>query len=712
MPTTRHQFKEMQQSFDWQGKKLSFDQGKLAMQADASVTLNFEDSSILFSTVMAKDVRSLDQDFLPLMVEMRESFSAVGRIGGAAYRRREGRPSDQAILNARLTDRAIRPMFPKGMINDVVVTVTPMAMDSDYPLGVISIIGSSISIMAAGLPFDGPVGAAQIAYLDGKYIVNPTNTELDKAELNLIVAGKKGSINMIETEANEVTAEVLKKAFEIGQEEIDRSCDFQLQYLSQLSITPKEVIFNKPSSALEDAVRSYLGEERLNSMMWNTKVSFNDSFYLFEKELLEAFKEQIADESNEDYSVSRVKMAFFNVTKYFIRERTLNQGKRVDDRGQFDIRPLYCEVGLFERTHGTGLFWRGDTQVLSTVTLGGPTEYLILDDMENDDVKQRYMHHYNFPPFSTGEARGIRGTGRREIGHGRLAEKALEKMIPEKEVFPYTIRVVSECLSSGGSTSMGSVCWSTLALMDAGVPIKKPVAGIAMGLFTDHDEAGNITKHVVLNDLMGTEDFIGDMDFKVAGTRDGITAIQLDTKLKGIPLSIVFETIDQATNWYKEIMEVMLETLSAPRDHVGKYAPKIEVFKVNPDKIKDVIGKGGDVINKIIEECDNIKIDFEDDGTCFLTHPNQAMIDKAKAKIMEIVTDLEVGQVFDAEITRVEEYGIFVRLPKNKMGLAHVSNLGQKYPDGLANHFKVGNVMKVVISSIGADGKIAVKKVS
>ncbi|MDR0369561.1 MAG: hypothetical protein LBH96_03455 [Candidatus Peribacteria bacterium] len=325
MPTTRHQFKEMQQSFDWQGKTLSFNQGKLAMQADASVTLNFQDSSILFSTVMAKDVRSTDQDFLPLMVEMRESFSAAGRIGGAAYRRREGRPSDQAILNARLTDRAIRPMFPKGMINDVVVTVTPMAMDPNYPLGVISIIGSSISIMAAGLPFDGPVGAAQIAYLDGNYIINPTNAELEKAELNLLVAGKRGSINMIETEANEVTAEVLKKAFEIGQEEIDRSCDFQLQYLSQLSITPKEVIFNIPSSALEDAVRTYLGEEKLNSMMGNTKVSFNDSFYLFEKELLEAFNDKISDESNEEYSVSKVKMAFFNVTKYFIRERTLNQ---------------------------------------------------------------------------------------------------------------------------------------------------------------------------------------------------------------------------------------------------------------------------------------------------------------------------------------------------------------------------------------------------
>ena len=370
MPTTKHQFTNTQQSFDWNGKQLSFHQGKLALQADASITLNFQDTAILFSTVMAKDPKSLDTDFLPLMVEMRESFSAAGRIGGAAYRRREGRPSDQAILNARLTDRAIRPMFPKGMINDLVITVTPMAMDPNYPIGVLCIIGSSISIMASGLPFDGPVGAAQVAYLDGNYILNPTNEELEKAELNLIVAGKRDSINMIETEANEVSKEILKKAFEIGQEEINRSCDFQLQYLSQLSITPREVTFNKPSPTLEETVHSYLGEEKLEAMMGNAKVSFNDLYYQYEKDLLAHFKEQIADEANEEYSLSKVKMAFFNVMKHYIRERTLKTGKRVDDRTQFDIRPLYCEVGMFERTHGTGLFRRGDTQVLSTVTLG------------------------------------------------------------------------------------------------------------------------------------------------------------------------------------------------------------------------------------------------------------------------------------------------------------------------------------------------------
>ncbi|MDR2541239.1 MAG: hypothetical protein LBD11_05780 [Candidatus Peribacteria bacterium] len=415
MPTTRKQFNETQKSFERAGKNISFDQGKLAMQSDAAVTVKFQDTAILFTTVMAKEPKSLDTDFLPLMLEMRESFSAAGRIGGAAYRRREGRASDQAILNARLTDRAVRPMFPKGMINDVVITSTPLAMDPNYPIGVLSIIGTSISIMASGIPFDGPVGAAQIAYVDGAFVVNPTHEQLDKAELNLVVAGKKGTINMIEDESNEVSKELMKEAFKIGQEEIDRSCDFQAQYLAQLSISPKEVTFNKPSHELEEAIHTFLGEEKLQAMTGNTKVSFNDLFNEYEKACVEHFKAEIADENNPEYSETKVKMAFFNTTKYFIRGRTLDTGKRVDDRTQLDIRPLYCEVGLFERTHGTGLFRRGDTQVLSTVTLGGPKEYLILDDMENDGVQQRYFHHYNFPPFSTGEAKGIRGTGRREI---------------------------------------------------------------------------------------------------------------------------------------------------------------------------------------------------------------------------------------------------------------------------------------------------------
>ena len=705
----KKQFELSRQSMNWHGRELSLEIGKLAVQADASIRMQMGDNVMLYSTTMEKNPREW-LDFLPLMIDMRESFSAAGRIGGAVYRRREWRPSDQAILNARLTDRALRPMFPKGMINDIVVSVTPLALDHQMSLGVMHIIGSSLSILAAGIPFDWPVGAAQIGYLDGQFIVNPSLEQLEKSDLNLLVAGKKGSINMIECEGKEFPDELMKEAFTLGQKVIDESCDWQADFIKTLEIKPQEVSFNKPSEKTMEFINSYLTTEKLNAMAGNTKTPFNELYNLYEKDILTLAKEQTTEENEADFTESKLKMGVFNAIKAFIRSRTIETGKRIDDRGILDIRPLYCETDNLPRVHGSGLFWRGDTQVLSTVTLGGPTDYLVLDDMEHNDVQQRYFHHYNFPPFSTGEAKAMRGTGRREIGHGRLAEKALEFMIPSKEVFPYSIRVVSECLGSGGSTSMGSVCGSTLALMDAWVPIKKPVAWIAMGLMTEHLEDGTITKYQILNDLMGTEDFTGDMDFKVAGTKGGINAIQLDTKLKGLPLNIVHETIDRASTGYKEIMDFMLQTIAEPRTQVKEYAPKIHVFSIKPEKIKDVIGKGGEMIDKIIEQCDNIKIDFEDDGTCFLTHSNQAIIEKAKNLILEIATDLEVGQSFEAKVVRIADFGLFVQLPKGKQGLCHVSNLGQKYPDGLEKHFKLGDLINVTISNIGQDGKIAVKR--
>ena len=705
----KKQFELSRQSMNWHGRELSLEIGKLAVQADASIRMQMGDNVMLYSTTMEKNPREW-LDFLPLMIDMRESFSAAGRIGGAVYRRREWRPSDQAILNARLTDRALRPMFPKGMINDIVVSVTPLALDHQMSLGVMHIIGSSLSILAAGIPFDWPVGAAQIGYLDGQFIINPSLDQLEKSDLNLLVAGKKGSINMIECEGKEFSDELMKEAFTLGQKVIDESCDWQADFIKTLEIKPQEITFNKPSEKTMEFINSYLTTEKLNAMAGNTKTPFNELYNLYEKDILTLAKEQTTEENEADFTESKLKMGVFNAIKAFIRSRTIETGKRIDDRGILDIRPLYCEIDNLPRVHGSGLFWRGDTQVLSTVTLGGPTDYLVLDDMEHNDVQQRYFHHYNFPPFSTGEAKAMRGTGRREIGHGRLAEKALEFMIPGKEVFPYSIRVVSECLGSGGSTSMGSVCGSTLALMDAWVPIKKPVAWIAMGLMTEHLEDGTITKYQILNDLMGTEDFTGDMDFKVAWTKEGINAIQLDTKLKGLPLNIVHETIDRASAGYKEIMDFMLQTIAEPRTQVKEYAPKIHVFSIKPEKIKDVIGKGGETIDKIIEQCDGIKIDFEDDGTCFLTHSNQAIIEKAKNLILEIATDLEVGQSFEAKVVRIADFGLFVQLPKGKQGLCHVSNLGQKYPDGLDKHFKLGDLINVTISNIGQDGKIAVKR--
>ena len=410
----RKQFELARQSMTWQGREISLEKGKLAVQADASIRMQMGENVMLYSTVMEKNPKE-GLDFLPLMIDMRESYSAAGRIAGAVYRRREGRPSDTAILYARLTDRALRPMFPKGMINDVVVSITPLALDHQLGLGVMHIIGASLSIMAAGIPFDGPVGAAQIGYLDGEFIVNPTLEQLEKSELNLLVAGKKGSINMIECEGKEFPDDLMKKAFDLGQKVIDEACDWQLEFLKTLEIKTQEITFNKPSEETMQLVDQVLTAERLEAMAGNTKTPFNELYSQYEKEALALVAEKAESEQASEYTESKIKMGVFNAIKKFIRSRTIETGKRIDDRGELDIRPLYCEVDNLPRVHGSGLFWRGDTQVLSTVTLGGPTDYLVLDDMEHDDVQQKYFHHYNFPPFSTGEAKAMRGTGRREI---------------------------------------------------------------------------------------------------------------------------------------------------------------------------------------------------------------------------------------------------------------------------------------------------------
>ncbi|MFA7298801.1 MAG: polyribonucleotide nucleotidyltransferase [Candidatus Absconditabacterales bacterium] len=710
MAIKKQEFNLQQHSFEWAGKTMSFETGKLAMQAGSSIRLQQGDNVLLFTTCVDNNPRP-GTDFLPLMIDYRESYSAAGRIAGAVYRRREAKACEAATLYARMADRALRPMFPKGMINSIVLSITPLSLAHDMEMDVATIVGSSLSIMAAGLPFDGPVGAVQIGYLDDKFIVNPTKKELEISLFNLLLAGKKGSINMIECGANEVPKTILKEAFEIGQKEINKVCDMQSEFIKKLTITEQEVVFNKPAEAVIAYISKIITEDKLNAMTGNSKVPFNALFDQYKVEVLALCAEKIDNKEEIDFTDSTVKMGVFHVIKYFIRNRTVNTGSRLDDRGEKEIRPLYCEVGSMPRVHGSGLFWRGDTQVMTTTTLGGPKDYLIYDDMENDGVKQRYFHHYNFPPFSVGEANTIRYVGRREIGHGKLAEKALMPMIPSKEEFPQCIRTVSECLGSGGSTSMGSVCASTLSLMDAGVPIKKPVAGIAMGLMTQSDKNDNITKYIILNDLQGTEDFTGDMDFKVAGTRDGVTAIQLDTKLKGLTMEIIHETIDRSIEGYNEIMDVMLETIAEPNKELRQYAPKIRIIKIKPDKVREVIGKGGDVINGIIDANDGVKIDFEDDGTCYIGHKDQAIIDKVEAIILEIASDLEVGQEFEAKIKRIEDYGLFVSLPKNKMGLCHISNLGERLTTPLTAHFKLGQIIKVKIKSVDNDGKVAVTKI-
>jgi polyribonucleotide nucleotidyltransferase len=707
---TKHDFTVQHLSWDWEGKVISFEAGKLAQQADGSVVVRLVDNVIHIASVMERNPDP-DKDFMPLAIDIRDSYSAAGVIGGSQYRKREGRPSDNVTLYARLTDRALRPMFPKGMVNDVVITITPLSLDQTQDLAVMTIVGASISVMSAGIPLDGPVGAARIAYKDGAFIINPTRQELAEGMANLLVAGKKGSINMIECDAHEVSLDILKQMFALGQQHIDRSCAMQEEFLQKLRINPKQETINIPSQELLAYVSGILHTEgKMENLVGNTKVNFNELFNQYEQEVLSVCADKIADSAHADFTRNKVKMAVFTVVKKYIRHRTIAEWLRLDDRKSEDIRPLYCEVGLLPRVHGSGLFWRGDTQVLSTVTLGAPGDHEVQENMEEFDVAKRYMHHYNFPGFSTNEARMMRGPGRREIGHGKLAEKALEYMIPSQTEFPYTIRVVSDCMSSGGSTSMGSVCGSTLALMHAGVPLIKPVAGVAMGLMTEHDEDGSIHAYKVLTDLMGTEDFTGDMDFKVAGTKDGVTAIQLDTKLKGITMDIVHETLDRAFAGYMEIMNFMLETIAQPNTELSEFAPKIKVLHIKPEKVKEVIGRGGETIDKIIELSGGVKIDFEDDGRCFISHQDQASIDKAMNLILDIAEDLEIGKVYEGTVSRVEDYGLFVSLPKKKSGMAHVSKLGQHYEDHLSKYFKVGDKIKSRVTGIDDKGRINLER--
>ena len=711
MPITKRIPNEIRNSYEINGQKFTFASGVLAPQADSAVTVQFGDNVLLFTVVMEKFPRP-ELDFLPLTIDYREMFSAAGKIGGAAYRRRESKPSDLCILNARLTDRALRPLFPKGMINPIVISVTPLSLDGTQDLWVISLIGSSLATMMAGLPLKWPVGAVRIGRIDWQFIINPTLEQIATGEMNLICAGKKWSINMIELDAKQVSDEIIKEAFILAQQKVDEMCDIQTQYLSAFVVTPREVLFNKPSQTAIDFVKSLFNEEIKSNLIGNTKVSFNDHYKLFERHCLAEAKEQISDSENDDFTESKIKMAVFDVIKYVIRDRTLQENLRVDNRGMTDIRPLFTQVDTVPRVHGAGLFRRWDTQVLSTVTLGSPWDALLLDSMEEDRIEQRYFHHYNFPPFSTGDAQAIRFLSRREVGHGKLAEKALEHVLPSKEEFWYTIRVVSDCLASGWSTSMWATCWSTLSLMAAWVPLKAPVSGVAMGLMTEQDDEWHITNYKILTDLMGTEDFIGDMDFKVAGTRDGITAIQLDTKVGGLTMEIIHNTIDLAHTGRNEILDVMLETIPTYRPQLSPYAPKMVVIKINPDKVKMVIGKWWEMIDKIIELSWWVKIDFEDDGTCYIAHMDQDKIDKAIELIKEIAEDLPLNTVIEGKIAKVEAFWFFVDLPKKQSWLIHVSQLGELWKPTVSAHFKPWQIVKVIATGTDEKGRLQLKMAS
>lgn len=674
------------------GRTLSLEYGKYAFQADGAVMVRCGDTALLVTATASKNKRD-NIDFFPLSVEFEEKMYSVGKIPGG-FIKREGRPSEKAVLASRLIDRPIRPLFPKGYFNDVQVVSTVMSVDQDMQPEIFGMIGSSAALSVSGIPFAGPTGSVAVGMIDGEYIINPTSEQRENSKLELIVSGTKDAIMMVEAGANIITEEEMLNAILFAHEEIKRICDFIQGIKDEIGKPEKEIEVYTVPEDIDAAVRAYAKDKVVWSM---------DTFDRAERSAREdQVKAEVKEHFEEEFPESGVHIGniLYAMTKEVVRDKIFNQGIRPDGRGYEDIRPIWCETGIFARTHGSSVFTRGETQAINIVTLGGMREGQNLDGISEEDFK-RYMHHYNMPPYSTGEAKMMRSTSRREIGHGALASRALQPVLPSVEEFPYAIRSVSEVVSSNGSTSQASVCSSSMALMDAGVPTKGAVAGCAMGLIKD-PETGKI---VVLTDIQGLEDFMGDMDFKVAGTKDGITAIQMDIKIKGIDKEILERALAQALRGRLFILDKMNAVISEPREELSPYAPKIVHFMIDPDKIREVIGAGGKVINKIIEET-GVKIDIEDDGSVAILTPDAEAAAKAKKIIDAIVTDLQVGQVFDGKVTRILNFGAFVELAPGKEGMCRIANLSNEYVKKVEDVVNVGDNLLVKVIEIDRQGRI------
>lgn len=672
------------------GRDLIIETGKMAQQANGSVLIRYGDTVVLCTATASKKPRE-GVDFLPLTVDYEERLYAVGKIPGG-FIKREGKPSEKAILSARVIDRPLRPLFPKGFRNDVQIVSTVLSVDQDNPPDIAAINGSSIALCISDIPFEGPIGAVTVGLVDDKFIINPTVEEEEKSILHLVVAGTSDAVMMVEAGANEVTEEQMLQAILFGHEEIKKIVAFQQEIAAKLGKPKMEVPEIKIDEELEKAVREFATPEILKAIKIYDKQEREEYIAKINEDTLNHFLETYPEQDKEIADI------LYNILKEEVRKMITYEGIRPDGRTSTQIRPISCEVGLLPRTHGSGLFTRGQTQVLTVATLGALGDVQILDGLGIEESK-RYMHHYNFPPYSTGETKVLRGPGRREIGHGALAERALEPMIPSEDEFPYTIRLVSEVLSSNGSTSMGSVCGSTLALMDAGVPIKAPVAGVAMGLIKQDD------KVTILTDIQGMEDFLGDMDFKVAGTAKGITAIQMDIKIKGIGESILRQALAQAREGRLYIMEKMLQVIPEPRKELSPYAPRIFTMTIDPDKIREVIGPGGKMINKIIAET-NTKIDIEDDGRIYIAAPDETFGKKAVSIIEKLTQDVEVGKIYLGKVLRTTSFGAFVEIFPGKEGLIHISKLSKERVKKVEDVVKVGDEILVKVTDIDKQGRI------
>jgi polyribonucleotide nucleotidyltransferase len=673
---------------EWAGRTLTFEIGELAKQANGAVMVRYGDTAVLSTAVASKQPKNLS--FFPLTVNYEERLYAVGKIPGG-FIKREGRPSEKAVLASRLIDRPIRPLFADGFRNEVQVVSTVMSVDQNCSSEMAAMIGSSLALSISDIPFEGPIAGVTVGRVDEKFVINPTVEQNEKSDIQLIVAGTKHAINMVEAGAEEVSEEVMLEAIMFGHEEIKKLIAFQEQIVSEIGKEKMEVILHELDKDLEQEVRDFVG----NDVKEAVKVIEKHA----RQEALDAVGANLASRYEEDEEkASEAKEILHKLIKEEVRRLILKEKVRPDGRKTDEIRKLSSTVGILARTHGSGLFTRGQTQALSICTLGALGDVQVLDGLGVEESK-RFMHQYNFPPFSVGETGFMRGPGRREIGHGALGERALEQVIPNEEEFPYTIRLVSEVLESNGSTSQASICASTLALMDAGVPITAPVAGIAMGLISDGEDV------TVLTDIQGMEDHLGDMDFKVAGTPNGITALQMDIKISGINREILQEALTQAKEGRMIILDSMLSTLSESRKELSQYAPKILTMKINPDKIRDVIGPSGKIINKIIEET-GVKIDIEQDGTIFIASTDEPMNKKAKKIIEDIVREVQVGEYYMGKVKRIEKFGAFVELFSGKDGLVHISELAEERVGKVEDVVKLGDEILVKVMEIDNQGRV------
>ncbi|MBR2179166.1 MAG: polyribonucleotide nucleotidyltransferase [Selenomonadaceae bacterium] len=686
------------QSFEIElgGRKLIVENGKMAKQANGAVLIRYGDTAVLVAVTSSAEPRE-GVDFFPLTVDYEEKMYAAGKIPGG-FIKREGRPPQSAILKSRLIDRPIRPLFPKGFRNDVQVTATVLSFEQDNPPEVAAMLGASCALCVSDIPFNGPIAGVRVGRIDGEFLINPTVEQSNKSDLDLMVAGSRDAVMMVEAGAKELPEDVILEAILFGHEEIKRLVAFQDEITAACGKEKKEYKLFEVDPEIDAAVREFATEKIDTAVRNPDKLAREESLKAVLDETIEYMHSKLDEvDENVDKAIGTI---VHDITKEVVRHMITHEKIRPDGRELEEVRPISCEVGLLPRAHGSGLFTRGQTQVLTITTLGAIGDEQIVDGLEPEYTKH-YLHQYNFPGYSVGEARPARSPGRREIGHGALAERALVPVIPSIEDFPYTIRLVSEVLESNGSSSMGSVCGSTLSLMQAGVKIKRPVSGVAMGLVKDGDA------HTILTDIQGMEDALGDMDFKIAGTTEGVTAIQMDIKVAGIDREILSDALAQAKRGRSFILGKMLEVISEPASDLSPYAPRVKTIKIEVDKIREVIGPAGKMVNKIIEET-GVTIDINDDGNIFVTSPNIDGIDKAIQMIEDIVREIKVGEVFEGTVTRIATFGAFLELLPGREGMCHISQLDTKRVEKVEDVVKVGDKLQVKVMEIDDRGKIDV----